>query len=161
VSLPLLSLSPFPFPSLRASLLSPSRARVSWRRGFPGPGGAAPRPCGAASPAPDGAAPRPCGAAPWPPRQPFRLLARGLPVPGARSPRRLRAVVPAPVRVPPDAWPLAPGSAAPRESPSAWRSNFSLISFKFSLINVIRRATIYFKFRFINVLCHALRRATN
>jgi hypothetical protein len=43
------------------------------------------------------------------------------------------------------------------------RSIFSLISFEFSLINVLRctlrRATIHFKFIFINELCRALRRA--
>ena len=37
---------------------------------------------------------------------------------------------------------------------------FRLISFKSSLHYVLRRATIYFKFRFISVLRHALRRST-
>jgi hypothetical protein len=49
-------------------------------------------------------------------------------------------------------------------SPSAQRLNFSLISFKFSLIYVLRRvlrhAMIYFKFRFISVLRRAFRRVT-
>jgi hypothetical protein len=53
----------------------------------------------------------------------------------------------------------------PRAQPQcARRSIFSLISFGFSLINVLRRALhramIHFKFIFINELCCALRRAT-
>jgi hypothetical protein len=53
----------------------------------------------------------------------------------------------------------------PRAQPQCvLRSIFSLISFRFSLMNVLRRtlrrATIHFKFIFINELCCALRRAT-
>ena len=57
---------------------------------------------------------------------------------------------------------VQPRSRARR--PSARRLKFSLISFKFSLIYVLRRvlhratkrATIYFNFRLFNVLCRAL-----
>jgi hypothetical protein len=40
------------------------------------------------------------------------------------------------------------------------RSTLSLIHFNFSLVDVLRRATIHSKFIFINELCRALRRAT-
>jgi hypothetical protein len=52
-------------------------------------------------------------------------------------------------------WP--PARTAP--FPLALRLKFSLISFKFCLYNMLRRATIYFKFRFISVLRRVLRRA--
>jgi hypothetical protein len=53
----------------------------------------------------------------------------------------------------------------PRAQPQcAQRSIFSLISFEFSLMNVLirvlRHSTIRFKFIFINELCRALRHAT-
>jgi hypothetical protein len=38
--------------------------------------------------------------------------------------------------------------------------SFSLFHFNFGLVDVLRRATIHFKFIFINELCRALRRAT-
>jgi hypothetical protein len=67
-----------------------------------------------------------------------------------------------------------PGSVAPRGLPSAFprvqpqrarRSNFSLLSFEFSLRNMLRRAlrraTNEFNFRFISVVRPALCRATS
>jgi hypothetical protein len=97
-------------------------------------------------------APGPSGVAPWRPCARPRPPAR--PLSGAR--------------------PLAPGSTAPRGLPSAFprvqpqrvrRSNFSLIGFEFSLMNVLRRAlcraTNEFKFRFISVVSRTLRRAAN
>jgi hypothetical protein len=57
-------------------------------------------------------------------------------------------------------------SAFPRAQPQrARRSNFSLISFEFSLMNMLRRAlrraTNEFNFRFISVVRPAIRRVTS
>jgi hypothetical protein len=80
------------------------------------------------------------------------------------SPPSSGAAIPASVCVAPGAWPLAPGSTAlgprqrcphgspgvfPRAQPQRARwSNFGLVNFKFSLVDVLRcvlrRATIYF-----------------
>jgi hypothetical protein len=165
--------SPFFFPA-RPLLLpcarprpSPSRVRVPPRGPFPGPspapwhGGAAlpgllARRCG---PLPSPLAwrrgplpgPGPLGVAPW--RPCARPLPPGSVVPGVAPVRR-----------------AAPCSATPRGLPSAYpraqpqrvrRSNFSLISFEFILMNVLHRATNEFKFRFISVVRRALRRTTN
>jgi hypothetical protein len=58
-----------------------------------------------------------------------------------------------------------PSRLAYAQPQRARQSNFSLISFEFSLMNVLRRtprrATNEFKFRFINVVHHTLRRATS
>jgi hypothetical protein len=83
------------------------------------------------------------------------------------------------VLAPGGAGPLARLAAPARAALVPWRLDFSLISFKFELINVLRhalhhatiylkfifisvlrRAMIYFNFRFISVLRRALRRAT-
>jgi hypothetical protein len=63
--------------------------------------------------------------------------------------------------------PLARASCPRARSPVPARAalarttfKFSLFSFKFSSIYVLRRATIYFQFRFISVLRRALRRVT-
>jgi hypothetical protein len=72
-----------------------------------------------------------------------------------------------PTRAPPavaPVWPLARAARSRARNPSARRLKFSLISFRFSLIYVprraLRRATIYFKFIFISVLRRALRHVT-
>jgi hypothetical protein len=111
-----------------------------------------------------------------PPRVPARVPAeRPRPPSGAASPV---APLPSPRRGP--VWPSPGGAPAPLRGPvwpcpgtvlvdprhthpqRARRLNFSLITFIFSSINVLRRvhrrATIYFKFRFINMLRRALRR---
>jgi hypothetical protein len=133
--------------------------------------------------------PRRCD--PAPPRRGLGPpAARPRPPSGAPSAPRRRAPAP-PWRAPaspgdtphPPSWPWPPrraasaparspcsGSAAPRGLPSAFpraqpqrvrRSNFSLISFEFSLMNMLRRAlcrtTNEFNFRFISVV----RRATS
>jgi hypothetical protein len=121
-----------------------------------------PRPPGGATLLPRGAASAPPRRAPAPPPRP--------PAPPGDTPRPPswpwppRRAASAPARSP------CPGSAAPRGLPSAFpraqpqrvqRSNFSLISFEFSLMNVLRRAlcrtTNEFNFRFISVV----RRATS
>jgi hypothetical protein len=100
----------------------------------------------------------------WPPgRLPALALA---PSPGATPPR---LAVPPP-RDPILAVPSARSRGAqrvpvravtfPRTAIARATFKFYLISFKFSLIYVLRRATIYFKFRFISVLRHMLHRMT-
>jgi hypothetical protein len=163
---PFLSLSlPFPlFPARVPALLSCMRAPVRGLAARPAPAAPSARPprpqwCGPPGPRRRGAAsldprrglPGPGGAAPstptvWPPRP----LVRGRPGPSraavlapvhaaARPPAR----GPCPARGPwpPAARPLVARPARSRaRSPSVCGDQISLISFEFSLINVMRRA---------------------
>jgi hypothetical protein len=91
---------------------------------------------------------------PWPLGRGSMAPLRAAPALGQRGPRR----GPCPARGLP--------SAFPRTQPQrAWRSNFSLISFEFSLMNVLgralRRAMNEFKFRFISMVRRALHRVAN
>jgi hypothetical protein len=175
VSFPLLSLSlslsPFSFPvrcpcpALVRPCPAPARCRYPTLSAAPSglPGGTRPSPrldpvwSPGGAPAPPLARPRsasPCGAPALPRRGPVRPPGGALAPPLAWPPARL-------------AWPLRDlrGPALPRRTQPqrARHLNFSLISFKFGLINVLRRAlrrsTIYLKFRFISVLCCTLCRA--
>jgi hypothetical protein len=107
------------------------------------------------------------------PSLPFTLpSARGTPAPTLRraapaaplSPLLSAASSGLPHRRAALAAPLRACSPIPARSPSARHLKFSLISFKFSIINMLRRAlrrmAIYFKFRFISVPRRALRRVT-
>jgi hypothetical protein len=142
---PPLSLSPS-LPPLSPSLRpwTPTRVSLAARPRLRGLGSLAAR-----SLAPRGVAPGPGSARPLP-------VAAWRPAPHGSA---------APALTLEAAQPLAARPACSRVQPQRARGlNFSLISFKFSLINVLRRAlrraTIYFKFRFINVLRRALRCAT-
>jgi hypothetical protein len=148
--------------SLSLSLPLPPPLLLPCARPCPPPSHACPCvwPPGAARPLPRplarrrGPLPLRGGAAPSRPQLPSRG-ARPRPAPRARLPGALVCGPSAPARDPcPRAtWfparPLAPDSAAPRGLPSAfpctqpqraWRSNLSLVSFKFSLMNVLRHA---------------------
>jgi hypothetical protein len=151
-------------PHGRARRLAPPR-RLALPSGSPPTAVVPPWPCPRVLP---GRAPRRPGRAPPRPLATPRavLAAPSRALPGSALARPCPRPCPCPAAL----APRAPGRlACPRRAQRALarttvvarRSTLSLIHFNFSLVDVLRhalcRATIHFKFILINVLCHALR----